>query len=172
MTPQNRGSAGHTTSNKIATTVNHTKRIFQCLALAYVCVSVAQAGEPITIESLLTELIDRDAVARFPQPDFRLRQQSSYDRLSKTPDDPDGWFIIDALTIVALAVPCHAAGDGASPNVIFVLTDDLGYSDVGCYGATKVKTEMHRSGIRQNSRRVIEYCRRSDWNSGEFHYRR
>ena len=28
----------------------------------------------------------------FPQSDFRLRQQSSYDRRSKTPDDPDGWF--------------------------------------------------------------------------------
>jgi len=37
-------------------------------------------------------MVDRDAVARFPQPDFRMRQQSRYDRLSKTPDDPDGWF--------------------------------------------------------------------------------
>ena len=26
------------------------------------------------------------------------------------------------------------------PNVIFFLTDDLGYSDISCYGATKVQT--------------------------------
>ena len=54
--------------------------------------AVVQAGEPITIESSLTEMVDRDGVARLPQPDFRLRQQSSYDRLSKTRDEPDGWF--------------------------------------------------------------------------------
>lgn len=52
----------------------------------------AQAAEPVSIESLLDEMTDRDSVARFPETHFRLRQASSYDRLSKTPGDPDGWF--------------------------------------------------------------------------------
>ena len=47
----------------------------------------------ITIESLLNEMIDRDSVARFPETDFRLKQHSSYSRESKTPDDPEGWFM-------------------------------------------------------------------------------
>ena len=28
----------------------------------------------------------------------------------------------------------------AKPNIIFILADDIGYGDFGCYGATKVKT--------------------------------
>ncbi|MDB4615489.1 sulfatase-like hydrolase/transferase, partial [Akkermansiaceae bacterium] len=38
------------------------------------------------------------------------------------------------------------------PNVIFILTDDLGYSDISCYGAKKVKTphidQLAAEGIR------------------------
>ena len=51
-----------------------------------------QGQEPVSIESLLNEMVDRDAVAHYPKPDFRLKQQSSYNRASKTPDEPGGWF--------------------------------------------------------------------------------
>lgn len=38
------------------------------------------------------------------------------------------------------------------PNVIFIMADDLGYGDLGCYGATRVKTpnidQLARDGMR------------------------
>jgi len=41
---------------------------------------------------------------------------------------------------------------GRKPNIIFILADDIGYGDLGCYGATKVKTpnadRLAREGIR------------------------
>ena len=49
-------------------------------------------SESISIQSLLQEMTDHDNVARFPEHNFRLKQASSYNRASKTPDDPEGWF--------------------------------------------------------------------------------
>ena len=50
------------------------------------------ASESVSIQSLLQEMTDRDNVARFPTSNFRLKQASSYNRASKTPDEPVGWF--------------------------------------------------------------------------------
>ncbi|MBM4039225.1 MAG: DUF2961 domain-containing protein [Planctomycetes bacterium] len=55
--------------------------------------SSVRAGEPaVTLESLLHEMTDREAVARWPQLAYTCRQASSSDRRSKSPDDANGWF--------------------------------------------------------------------------------
>ncbi len=46
----------------------------------------------VSLTSLLGDMTDRAALARLPAIDYRLRSQSSYNRASKTPADPVGWF--------------------------------------------------------------------------------
>lgn len=44
------------------------------------------------------------------------------------------------------------AQDRQMPNVIFILADDIGYTDFGCYGATRIKTpavdQLAAEGVR------------------------
>jgi hypothetical protein len=69
------------------------KLILLCCGWAAVQANLCIGGEPVvTLESLLKEMLDRDAAARWPEPAFVSRQASSYDRRSKTPGDADGWF--------------------------------------------------------------------------------
>ena len=46
----------------------------------------------VSLESLLSEMVDRDAAAQWPQPEYTCRQASSYDRRSKSPADAATWF--------------------------------------------------------------------------------
>ena len=45
----------------------------------------------VSMKSLLEEMVSRESLAKFPSPDFKLLQFSSYDRMSISPDKP-GWF--------------------------------------------------------------------------------
>ncbi|MBN1909375.1 MAG: DUF2961 domain-containing protein [Pirellulales bacterium] len=53
--------------------------------------ALAQAAGPVTLDTLLDEMVDRTAVARLPEPAYTCKQASSYDRRSVSPDEP-GWF--------------------------------------------------------------------------------
>ena len=57
------------------------------------------------------------------------------------------------LAALLLISPCvlHAAAYGKKPNIIFILADDLGYSDIGCYGSeieTPQLDSLAKNGVR------------------------
>lgn len=62
------------------------------MVICAIFVSCNKEQSVITIESLLNEMIDRDALAKFPRNNFRLKQESSYNRASISPKDTVGWF--------------------------------------------------------------------------------
>ena len=54
-------------------------------------------------------------------------------------------------TVVLLLGLCPAVGAAPKPNVVFILADDLGYSDLGCYGgeiATPNLDALAKNGLR------------------------
>lgn len=54
-----------------------------------------------------------------------------------------GWMLLVSATALTAA---------ERPNIVFILADDVGYGDLGCYGATKIKTphldRLAREGTR------------------------
>lgn len=59
---------------------------------------------------------------------------------------------IALLAALVLAAPCTAAEQPEKPNVIFILADDLGWTDLGCQGSKYYKTpnidKLAASGLR------------------------
>ena len=61
------------------------------LLLFFLMISLACIAQEVSSRSLLKEMTDVRSVALWPQPGYVLKQASSYDRRSVSPDKP-GWF--------------------------------------------------------------------------------
>lgn len=59
------------------------------------------------------------------------------------------------LLLVISGIPVEGRADAGPPNFVFILADDLGYGDLGCYGRKDIKTprldQLARQGVRLTS---------------------
>ena len=51
-----------------------------------------------------------------------------------------------------------SAAEAAKPNIVYILADDLGYAELGCYGQEKIKTPNIDQLARQGMRFTQHYC--------------
>src|SRR5262249_18815060 len=48
--------------------------------------------------------------------------------------------ILATLALLLVSASAGISAEPSKPNIIVILADDIGYGDLGCYGATRVKT--------------------------------
>lgn len=62
------------------------------------------------------------------------------------------------ITVFSFSVvaPVVTRAQVKKPNIIFILADDLGYGDLGCYGSTKIKTP-HIDALAMNGMRFTDF---------------
>ena len=67
------------------------------------------------------------------------------------------WFIIASLcALVWISCDDQSKEDPRPPNIVFILADDLGYGDIGCYGS-KINRTPHLDRLARGGMRFTDF---------------
>lgn len=86
---------------------------------------------------------------------------------------------VTALFVLLLGTTARSADSAKTPNIVLIYADDIGYGDLSCYGATKVKTpncdRLAAAGLRfTDGHSVANVCTPSRYSmmTGEYAFRK
>lgn len=65
-------------------------------------------------------------------------------------------FAMAAVVLSCLLAACATAADADRPNIIYIMADDLGYGDLGCYGQKTIQTP-HLDQLVKEGMRFTDY---------------
>ncbi len=72
------------------------------------------------------------------------------------------WLILPALFCLSLIRDCAAADSVRRPNIVFIMADDLGYTDVACFGSRYYETpnidRLAAEGLKLTSHHHCQNC--------------
>ncbi len=66
-------------------------------------------------------------------------------------------YVVLAVAVMS-GIPSQSVAADRPPNVVYILADDLGYAELGCYGQEKIRTPNLDRLARQGMRFTQHYC--------------
>lgn len=66
-------------------------------------------------------------------------------------------YLLGVLALFAAVSPADAADPAQSPNVVLIVADDMGFADIGCYGAKDIRTP-NLDRLANEGTRFLDFC--------------
>jgi hypothetical protein len=152
-------------------------QIFSIAVIA--CCARTGKTEPVTLNSLLQEMADRDALARFPSPAYRQLQGSTYNRASVAHNQPDqsfgGWFADGDASFYLRTENTNSSGtteyvvmDHDGPGVITKLWTPFFYQSYDNRTGARIRIYLNGSNVPVIDENLIELVTRLEWDIDEY----